>query len=188
MLSHLNIRSNTESIVGYLGLTAADRVMVVLPFHYVYGLSLLNTHMYAGGSLVIDNRFAFPNLVLGAMQRHAVTGFAGVPSTFAILLSRSAVAKMTFPALRYVTQAGGPMAPARLREWQDAVPGVPFYVMYGATEAAARLACLEPAELRDRMGSIGRAIPNVELLVLGQDGQAVEPGQVGEIVARGSNI
>jgi acyl-CoA synthetase (AMP-forming)/AMP-acid ligase II len=188
MLSHLNIRSNTESIVSYLALSASDRMMVVLPFHYVYGLSLLHTHVYAGGSLVIDNRFAFPNVVLKAMQHHEVTGFAGVPSTFAILLSRSSIGKMQFPALRYVTQAGGALAPARVLEWQQTVPGVPLYVMYGATEASARLSYLEPSQLAAKLGSLGRAIPNVELLLLRDDGQPAGAGDVGEIVARGSNI
>ena len=89
--------------------------MVVLPFYYVYGLSLLHTHVAVGGSLVLDNRFAYPNVVLNAMEEHGVTGFAGVPSTFAMLLHKSNVAKMSFPALRYVTQAGGPMPPARVQ-------------------------------------------------------------------------
>jgi len=188
MLSHLNIRANTESIVSYLRLNASDRVMVVLPFYYVYGLSLLNTHAYAGGCVVIDNRFAFPKAVLSAMREHAVTGFAGVPSTFALLLHRSPIRSMSLPALRYVTQAGGPMAPARIEEWRQVMPTVPFYVMYGATEAAARLAFLEPAELDHRPGSIGRAIPNVELAVRTDDGKLAAPGEIGELVAHGSNI
>ncbi len=188
MLSHHNIRANTASIVEYLELTAADRMMVVLPFYYVYGLSLLHTHVAAGGSVVLDNRFAFPGVVVRAMQEHAVTGFAGVPSTFAMLLHKSNIARATLPALRYVTQAGGPMPPARLQEWLRAVPGVPFFVMYGATEAAARLAFLPPSELLRRMGSIGKAIPGVELHVLRDDGQAAAAGEVGEIVARGPNI
>lgn len=188
MLSHLNLRANTESIVEYLALTGADRMMAVLPFYYVYGLSLLNTHVAAGGSLVLENRFAFPAVVLKAMQQREVTGLAGVPSTFAFLLHRSPVATMRFPALRYVTQAGGPMSPAHIREWRAAVPGVPFYVMYGATEAGARLAFLEPSELDRREGSIGRAIPNVELRVVTDDGREAAAGEVGELVARGSNI
>src|SRR5688572_27901380 len=106
MLSQMNICSSTVSIYEYLGTSAIDRVMVVLPLYYVYGLSLLHTHFYAGGSLVMDNRFAFPNVVLRTMQLHAATGFAGVPSTFAILLHRSAMGRMRFPDLRYVTQAG----------------------------------------------------------------------------------
>jgi acyl-CoA synthetase (AMP-forming)/AMP-acid ligase II len=188
MLSHLNLTANADSIVAYLRLTSADRVMAVLPFHYIYGLSLLHTHTLVGGSVVMDNRFAFPNVVLRAMQEHAVTGFAGVPSTFAILLRHSGVAGMRFPRLRYVTQAGGSMPPARIREWQRAVPGVPFYVMYGATEAAARLSYLEPADFERAPGSIGRAIPNVELLVVKEDGTPAQPGETGEIVARGSNV
>jgi long-chain acyl-CoA synthetase len=188
MLSHLNLRANTESIVGYLGLTAADRMMAVLPFYYVYGLSLLNTHVAAGGSLVLENRFAFPAVVLKAMQQHEVTGLAGVPSTFAFLMHRSPVGSMTFPALRYVTQAGGPMSPARICEWRALLPHVPFYVMYGATEAGARLAYLEPGELDRREGSIGRAIPNVELRVITDEGREAAAGEVGELVARGSNI
>jgi long-chain acyl-CoA synthetase len=188
MLSHSNLRTNTESIVEYLHLSAADRMMVVLPLHYVYGLSLLNTHFFVGGSLVLDNRFTFPNLVLQAIQTHQVTGFAGVPSTFAILLHRSSLGRMSFPALRYVTQAGGPMPQALIREWQTTKPRIPLVVMYGATEASARLAYLEPAELSSRPGSIGRAIPNVELRVVREDGAVAQAGEVGELVARGPNI
>lgn len=188
MLSHLNLRANTESIVEYLRLSGADRVMAVLPFYYVYGLSLLNTHVFAGGSVVIENRFAYPAAMLKRMQEQAVTGFAGVPSTFAFLLHRSPIASMRFPALRYVTQAGGPMAPAHIREWRRVMPEVPFFVMYGATEAGARLAFLDPAELERRPGSIGKAIPNVELHIVTEGGREAAPGEVGELVARGSNI
>jgi amino acid adenylation domain-containing protein len=188
MLSHLNLMSNARSIATYLKLTAADRVLAVLPFHYIYGLSLLHTHVLAGGSVVIENRFAFPNVALQTLQREAVTGFAGVPSTFSLLLHRSSVRTMRFPSLRYVTQAGGHMLPAQVDQWREAMPGVPFYVMYGATEAAARLAYLEPGLLSKKRGSIGRAIPNVELLVVREDGTVAAPGEVGEIVARGSNI
>jgi amino acid adenylation domain-containing protein len=188
MLTHLNLRANAESIVEYLRLSSADRMIVVLPFYYVYGLSLLHTHMFVGGSLVLENRFAFPAVVPKAMERHAVTGLAGVPSTFAFLLHRSPLTSMHFPSLRYVTQAGGPMASGHLRDWRAAMPQVPFYVMYGATEASARLSFLDPSEVDRRRGSIGKAIPNVELRVVTDEGRTAAPGQVGELVARGSNI
>ena len=188
MLSHLNICANTASIVEYLRLTAADRVLAVLPFFYVYGLSLLHTHVAVGGSLVLVNSLAFPNVAVKAMVSHAVTGFAGVPSTFALMLERSNLASASLPALRYATQAGGAMPPARIRGWLTAMPHVPLFVMYGATEASARLAYLDPAELPRRIGSVGRAIPNVELRVLREDGSAADVGEVGEIVARGLNI
>jgi amino acid adenylation domain-containing protein len=188
MLTHRNLVANARSIVSYLELTSADRVMCVLPFHYVYGLSLLHTHFSVGGSLVIDTRFVFPNVVLAAMNEHAVTGFAGVPSTFALLLHRSNIDGMQFPSLRYVTQAGGGMPPPRVNEWLARGPKVPFYVMYGATEAGARLTYLPPAQLQAKLGSIGVAIPNVEILVVDEAGVPVPPGEVGELVARGSNI
>ena len=188
MLRHRNIVANTQSIASYLELTAADRVMCVLPLYYVYGLSLLHTHLLVGGSVVLSNRFAYPNLVLEAMRQHTVTGFAGVPSTFALLLHRSNLADLDFPSLRYVTQAGGAMPPARLLEWLERGPKVPFFVMYGATEASARLTYLPPADVRRKLGSIGKAIPNTEIVVIRDDGQPAAIGETGELVARGANI
>lgn len=188
MLSHGNFVANAQSIVAYLGLTAVDRVMCVLPFSYVYGLSLLHTHVAVGGSLVIENRSAFPNVVLSGMAEHEVTGFAGVPSTFALMLHRSNLSEARLPHLRYVTQAGGGMSPARIDDWLARGPRADFFVMYGATEAAARLTYLPPAEWADKRGSIGRAIPGVEVRVLNDAGDEVAPGEVGELVARGPNI
>ena len=188
MLRHVNLRANTISIVEYLGLTERDRIMCVLPLYYVYGLSLLHTHVFAGGSIVLDNRFAFPNVVVAAMNDQEVTGFAGVPSSFTLLLHRSNLPETALPTLRYVTQAGGPMPPAQIREWLERGPRVPFYVMYGATEASARLCYLPPQDLERKLGSIGRAIPNVEMQVIREDRHVAAAGEVGELVARGANI
>ncbi len=188
MLSHANFLSNAQSIVSYLNLTADDRVMCVLPFHYVYGLSLLHTHLMVGASIVVENRTAFPNVVLNGMREHEVTGFAGVPSTFALLLHRSNLADTALPHLRYVTQAGGGMAPARILEWLERGPHADFYVMYGATEASARLTYLPPADLRRKIGSIGRAIPGVTVSVVNDEGREAAAGDVGELVAQGRNI
>jgi acyl-CoA synthetase (AMP-forming)/AMP-acid ligase II len=188
MLSHRNFAANTRSIVSYLGLTAVDRVLCVLPFHYVYGLSLLHTHVAVGGSVAIENRSAFPNVVLSAMQEHDVTGFAGVPSTFALMLHRSIVDEVELPRLRYVTQAGGAMPPSQISEWLRRGPKADFFVMYGATEAAARLAYLAPADLPHKLGSIGRAIPGVEITVVTESGERARAGEVGELVAQGENI
>lgn len=188
MLTHRNFVANARSIVSYLGLTQTDRVMCVLPFHYVYGLSLLHTHIAVGGTIVIEPRAAFPNVVLESMQEHSVTGFAGVPSTFTLLLHRSNLDQIELPSLRYVTQAGGAMAPARILEWLERGPKADFYVMYGATEAAARLTYLPPSDLTRKLGSIGRPIPNVEIAVVTADGRRAEPMEVGELVARGANV
>ena len=187
-LSHLNIVTNTRSIVEYLQLTPDDRIMVVLPFHYIYGKSLLNTHFAVGGSVVIDNRFLYPAAVLQTMQEQAVTGFAGVPSTFTILLNRSFLKGLKFPSLRYLTQAGGAMAPAVQKEVVKEFAPAKLFVMYGATEASARLSYLHPDDLPRKWGSIGKAIPGVELFVADENGHPLGPGKEGEIVARGQNI
>jgi acyl-CoA synthetase (AMP-forming)/AMP-acid ligase II len=188
VLRHANIVANTRSIVEYLALEPADRILVVLPFHYVYGKSLLHTHAAAGGALVIENRFLFPQEALDTLEREEATGFAGVPSSFAILLNKSNLASRRLPSLRYVTQAGGPMPPETQRRLIEALPGKRIFIMYGATEASARLSFLPPEDLARKLGSIGKAIPNVELRILRDDGTEADTNEIGEIVARGSNL
>jgi acyl-CoA synthetase (AMP-forming)/AMP-acid ligase II len=188
MVTHRNIIANTASIVEYLGLTADDRIMAVLPFHYCFGASLLHTHLAVGGSLVVDNRFMYPEVVLRRMQETNCTGFAGVPSHYQILLRRSGLRQMTFPHLRYVQQAGGHLAPALARELREALPNSQVFLMYGQTEATARLSYLPPHLLDKKPGSIGCGIPGVTLKVLDESGVPVRPGEVGEIVAEGDNV
>jgi acyl-CoA synthetase (AMP-forming)/AMP-acid ligase II len=188
MLSHRNLTANAESIVEYLGLTAKDCAMVVLPFYYSYGNSLLTTHVMAGGTLVLENSFVYPNVVIDKMTEERVTGFSGVPSTFAILLHRSKIRDVEFPALRYVTQAGGPMSPVHAQELKKVMPKADIYIMYGQTEATARLTYLAPKDLSRKAGSIGKSIPGVTIMVQKPDGTLVAPGETGEIVAEGENI
>jgi long-chain acyl-CoA synthetase len=188
MISHGNIIANTDSIIEYLALTERERLMTVLPFHYCFGTSLLHTHLRVGGSLIIDRRFMFPEKVLERMHDTQCTGFAGVPSHYQILLHRSALKKMSFPHLRYVQQAGGHLAPAFIRELREALPTTQIFIMYGQTEATARLSYLPPDMLRAKEGSIGKGIPAVTLQVLNGSGQPVRPGEIGEIVAEGKNI
>ena len=185
MVASRNIVANTESIMEYLALTSADRMMVVLPFHYCFGTSLLHTHLRAGGSLVLEARFMYPEQALKRMLETACTGFAGVPSHYQILLRRSRMSKMQFPHLRHVRQAGGHLAPIFLQELRDALPATQIFVMYGQTEATARLSYLPPPFLQAKLGSVGKGIPGVKLTVVDESGQAVMPGQIGEIVAEG---
>lgn len=188
MVSHRNIMANTDSIIRSLELDRRERVMVVLPFSYCFGTSLLHTHLRVGGSLVINNRFTFPKLVLDQMLETGCTGLAGVPGTYQILLRNSAFPRTRFPALRKIQQAGGKLPNVFISELRAAHPGAEYFLMYGQTEATARLSCLPPAALDAKLGSIGRGIPGVSLEVLGQDGRPITPGKTGEIVARGDNI
>jgi long-chain acyl-CoA synthetase len=188
ILQHRNLVSNSRSIIKYLGLTSSDRVLVVLPFHYVYGKSLLNTHVAVGGRVVLENRFMFPQEALNTLENEEATGLSGVPSTFAILLNKSNLASRELASLRYVTQAGGAMAPDLQRRLLQALPGRQVFIMYGATEASARLSYLPPEDLPRKIGSIGKAIPDVDLRVLREDGSEADTNEVGELVARGPNI
>ena len=188
-ISHLNIISNTDSIVEYLKLTSKDIVSVVMPFFYCYGLSLLHTHLKVGGSVVLNNTFMFLGSVIQDLKKFRCTGFAGVPSHFQILLKKSKNFKKTkFPDLRYVTQAGGKLHNVFIQEFVETFPNINFIVMYGQTEATARLSFLPPNLVLSKLGSIGRAIPGVILKVVNKKGNEVPIGEVGEIVAKGDNI
>lgn len=188
MISHSNLVANTESIISYLSLSDRDRMMAVLPFHYCYGASLLHTHLRVGAEVVVDNRFMYPETVLQRMIETKCTGFAGVPSHFQILLRNSSFNRKRFPDLRHVQQAGGHLAPAFIRELKESLPGTKIFIMYGQTEATARLSYLPPDALETKLGSIGKGIPGVKLRVLDEQGRDVRPGAVGEIVAEGPNV
>jgi acyl-CoA synthetase (AMP-forming)/AMP-acid ligase II len=132
----------------------------------------------------------FLGTIITDLKTYECTGFAGVPSHYQILLRKSKSFKTTtFPKLRYVTQAGGKLHTVFIKEFTDAFPEVDFYVMYGQTEATARLSYLPPDMLQEKMGSLGKAIPGVELRIVDESGDPVlEPGIVGELVAKGGNI
>jgi acyl-CoA synthetase (AMP-forming)/AMP-acid ligase II len=189
MISHKNLIANTESIIKYLKLTENDRMLVVLPFYYCYGLSLLHTHLRAGGSIVLNNSFIFLGSIINNLLDYKCSGFAGVPSHFQILLRKSDNFKTTkFPDLKYVTQAGGKLAPIFIDEFRNSHPEITFFVMYGQTEATARLSYLPPELYEAKKGSMGKGIPGVELRVVNETGRNIKPGEVGEVIARGDNI
>ncbi len=187
-ITHRNIQANTASIIEYLDLQRSDRMMAVLQFYYCFGTSLLHTHLRVGGSLVLSNNFVYPETVLDLMEATACTGFAGVPSTYQTLLRNSTFPKRKIKSLRKVQQAGGKLQPVLIEELINAVPFGHVFVMYGQTEATARLSYLPPALLETKLASIGRGIPGVTLRVIGDDGKEVKPGEVGEIYAWGDNI
>jgi acyl-CoA synthetase (AMP-forming)/AMP-acid ligase II len=130
----------------------------------------------------------YPETVLQRMIDTECTGFAGVPSHFQILLRSSSLRKRKFPHLRYVQQAGGYLAPSFIRELREALPTTQVFIMYGQTEATARLSYLPPEFLDTKLSSIGRGMPGVRLRVVNDSGEDVRPGEVGEIVATGESV
>lgn len=187
-ITHRNIRANTESIVSYLGLQRSDRALAILPFFYCYGASVMHTHLSVGATLVLCNSFAFPETAVNMLEQYECTVFAGVPSSFQLLLRTTTFAKRALPALRVIQQAGGKLAPVMIEELVNAQPQARLFVMYGQTEATARLSYLPPEDLTEKLGSIGKGIPGVELRVLNDDLQCVGIGEKGEIYASGANI
>ncbi|MET0065810.1 MAG: class I adenylate-forming enzyme family protein [Candidatus Thiodiazotropha sp.] len=187
-LSHGNLSANVSSILQYLELTAQDSILNVLPFYYSYGNSVLHTHLAAGGSLILENNLVYPHRVIERMANERVSGFSGVPSTFALLLGRVNLEDYDLSGLRYLTQAGGAMAPALADKLVAALPHTRIFIMYGQTEASARLAYLPPEKLIEKRGSIGIAIPDTTIEVRNPEGQLTQPGETGEICATGHNI
>jgi acyl-CoA synthetase (AMP-forming)/AMP-acid ligase II len=188
MVSHGNLIANTEAIIRSQGLTERDRAMLILPLSYCFGASVLHTHLYQGGSVVFDRRFMFPDKVLHALNEHECTTFAGVPTVYSILLRRSHLRSIPLPSLKRFLQAGGPLAPNLVEEMRSIFPGKDFYVMYGQTEATARISCLAPEHLEAKLGSVGRPLDNLRLRVVGEDGENLPAGKVGELLVSGPSI
>ena len=188
MLSHLNLMSNTTATIEYLRLTEIDRTLVILPFYYIYGNSLLLTNVACGACLVIDNRFLYPETILNTLEEHQCTGLSGVPSNFMILLGKSTLTSRKLPHLRYFTQAGGAMAPDIVRILADAFPTKDIYIMYGQTEAAPRVTYLPPSRLAEKLGSIGIPLTGITVTISDDQHKEVPAGETGELVVSGDNV
>lgn len=186
MLSHVNLLSNAKSILAFLPIRRADRALALLPFCHAYGNSVLQTHMLAGATLVVDGSPIFPNSIVEALRQHEINSFAIVPELSHALLNYSELGREPLSSLRYMTVAGGAMKPDEAICLSERVSPAEVYLMYGQTEATARLAYLPPKELRRKPGSIGKAIPGVELEVRDEDG--VPTRDPGELWVRGHNV
>jgi hypothetical protein len=183
-LSSENVRSNAEAIARYLRLTPADRAATTMPLHYCYGLSVLHSHLVAGASLLLTERSVVEEEFWGEFVRAGATSFAGVPYTFD-LLDAAGFPHRTVPGLRCITQAGGRLAPDRVQAYArlGRERGFDLVVMYGQTEATARMAYV-PAHLAERAaGAVGVPVPGGRLRV------DAEPGEtVGELVFSGPGV
>ncbi len=185
-LSTTNLQANAAAIAEYLGLTPDDRAVTSLPLHYCYGLSVINSHLAVGAGIVLTDLSVVDRCFWDAFRRHGATSLAGVPHTFE-LLDRAGFESMDLPTLRYVTQAGGRMAAGQVRRWAQVgrEAGWDLFVMYGQTEATARIAYLPPDLAVERPGTIGVPIPGGSLAL---DLGAGAGDGVGELVYRGANV
>ncbi len=188
LVTHRNLIANTEAIIRSQQLGHDERAMLILPVSYCFGASVLHTHLYQGGGVVFDRRFMFPDKVLQSMAQLGCTTFAGVPTVYNVLLRRSNLRRIAVPSLRRFLQAGGSLPPQRINEMREAFPQAKFYVMYGQTEATARISCLEPERWREKTGSVGRPLDNLMVRVVDDEGNDVPTGQIGELLVTGPSI
>lgn len=185
VVSHRNLVTGAQTVSGYLKNTAADRILVALPLSFDYGLSQVTTAFNVGACAVLTN-FSMSAALLQDMVAERITALAGVPTMWMHLASAEWPAAAV-KTLRYITNSGGALPVSVIRSLQTRLPSTAIYCMYGLTEAF-RSTYLEPSKLEQHIGSIGKAIPGQEVLVLDGDGRECEPGETGELVHRGSLV
>jgi len=185
VLSHRNMLAGAECVSTYLENTAEDRLLAVLPFSFDYGFSQLTTAFRVGASVVLMD-YLFARDVPKAIERYRVTGLAAVPPLWIQLTEVPWPAGVT-AHLRYLTNSGGRMPRATLERLRELLPKTQPFLMYGLTEAF-RGTYLPPDQLDLRPDSMGKAIPNSEILVVRPDGSACDPDEPGELVQRGALV
>lgn len=182
VLSHSNIVLGAKSVAQYLKNTSEDKILAVLPLSFDYGLSQLTTSFLVGAECVLLD-YLLPNDVVKAIVRHGITGLAAVPPLW------SQLCKLNWPenagnAIRYFTNSGGALSTTNLGQLRDLMPNAAPYLMYGLTEAF-RSTYLPPSEIDKRVGSMGKAIPNAEVLIVRKDGSICDTDEAGELVHKG---
>ncbi len=185
MISHKNLVAGCWIVSDYLYLRESDRLLGVLPLSFDYGLNQLITMLAQGGTYFFLT-FKFPNEIVEALSKHEITGFAGIPPIWAIMV-RSSLQRTSLPHLRYITNSGGAVPTAVLEKLRKTLPQVEINLMYGLTEAF-RSTYLPPHELDKRPTSMGKAIPNTQIMVVSAEGVLCGPNEEGELVHRGPTV
>jgi acyl-CoA synthetase (AMP-forming)/AMP-acid ligase II len=179
-LSYDNLQANAASIVEYLGIQSEERCITSLPMEYSYGLSVVNTHLFAGAQTTMTTASILQRDFWDLVRSHEVTSLAGVPYHYDVLIGLK-ILEQPLPSMRTLTQAGGRLSPDRIRDvWTLSVKrGWQFFVMYGQTEATARMSYVPPHRLSDKLGSVGIPVPGGNL--------TVEPATQ-QLIYRGPNV
>jgi acyl-coenzyme A synthetase/AMP-(fatty) acid ligase len=188
-LAYKNIQSNAESIAEYLNIDASERPITTLPINYSYGLSVINSHLLKGATIILTEKTVFFRDFWNQFNEYKCTSFAGVPYTYT-MLKRIGFEKIKLPTLRYFTQAGGKLSEEFIKHFHEYAcqKKVKFFVMYGQTEATARITYVPPEKLGDKIGSIGISIPYGELKIKNDETEMTSPNETGEIVYKGDNV
>jgi acyl-CoA ligase (AMP-forming) (exosortase A-associated) len=187
MLSHGQVMAGSAIVSDYLGITSSERIIGVLPLSFDAGLNQLMTAVQQGGTYV-PMTFTFAREIVKTLEREQITGMAGVPTLWSLMTQPNSTLERTPLAhLRYITNTGGRMPQSILGDLRRLLPSTKIFLMYGLTEAF-RSTYLPPEELDRRPDSMGKAIPNTEILVVSEKGERCAPGEVGELVHRGPTV
>ncbi len=188
--SYQNIEANTKSIVEYLMLDNTERPITTLPMNYTYGLSIINSHLWVGAKILVTDKTLMQKEFWSFFKSAEATSFGGVPYTYEIL-KKLRFMRMDLPSLRYMTQAGGKLTPELHKEFAEdcEAKGRKFIVMYGQTEATARMAYLPANKAIEKCGSMGIVIPGGKFELMDINGTVItKPDVVGELVYYGENV
>ncbi len=188
--SYNNIKANTESIIEYLGINSEERPITTLPMNYTYGLSIINTHLYVGATILLTSQSMMQKGFWEFFKTQQATSFGGVPYTYA-MLKRLHFINMDLPCLKTMTQAGGKLAVEVHKEFAQYAKDnhKKFVVMYGQTEATARMAYLPDEMALEKIGSMGIAIPGGCFSLIKEDGTEIKKSnETGELVYKGPNV
>lgn len=185
VLTHRNMVAGARSVAQYLENHPGDRILSALPLSFDAGFSQLTTAFHAGASVTLIN-YLMPRDIIAAVERERITGLTAVPPLW-IQLAQFKWPKSAQDSLRYVANTGGRMPKATLGLLRTALPRTKVFLMYGLTESF-RSTFLPPSEIDRRPDSIGKAIPNAEVLVVREDGTPCAPGEPGELVHRGALV
>jgi long-chain acyl-CoA synthetase len=187
MMTHQNVVAAATSITTYLENNSDDIILNVLPVAFDYGLYQVLMAVMVGATLVLEKSFAFPQLIINRCAEEKVTGLPLVPTMAAILIAQRNLEPGALPNLRYITNTAAALPPTHIERLQVLFPHVALYSMYGLTECK-RCTWLPPAELKNRISSVGIAIPGTEAYVIDDAGNRAAPGVVGELVIRGAHV
>lgn len=188
--SYKNIEANTASIVEYLNIDDTERAVTTLPMNYTYGLSVINSHLEAGATVILTSKTLMQREFWEQFERFGATSFGGVPYTYEIL-DKLRFFRRDVPTLRTMTQAGGKLSPELHKKFAEyaAQTERKFIVMYGQTEATARMGWLPAEKSLEKAGSMGIAIPGGKFSLIDAEGNEITtPDTVGELVYEGDNV
>lgn len=188
--SYKNILSNAEAIATYLNLTETEKPITTLPMSYTYGLSIINSHLLVGSTILLTSKTLTEKRFWEFMREQGATSFGGVPYTYEIL-KRLRFFRMELPSINTMTQAGGKLTPELTKEFAEFAESknMRFFVMYGQTEATARMSYLPHQYALSKCGSMGIAIPGGEFSLVDDNGGVIDSSDtVGELVYKGDNV